>query len=90
MSLRDFFSNVRRTSAPVAKERLQILLQHERVSGSDSRLIAVLREDILKVIAKHMQVDQDKVMVKLDRGGDVATLEIDIEMPPQVPAQAEA
>lgn len=86
MSLFNFFN--RRNSAPVARERLQILLAHERVGGSHSQLIAVLQEEILAVIAKHMQIDRDKVVVKLDRGNEVSTLEIDIEMPPQMQASA--
>ena len=67
----------------MARERLQILLAHERGSGSQSQLVAVLQEEILAVIAKHMQIDRDKVVVKLDRGIEVSTLEIDIEMPAQ-------
>ncbi len=82
MSLFSFFA--RRTTAPVARERLQILLAHERGSGSQSQLVAVLQEEILAVIAKHMQIDRDKVSIKLDKGDDVNTLEIDIEMPAQV------
>ena len=88
MNLFNFFR--RRTSAPVARERLQLLLAHERTSGSQSQLLAVLQEEILAVIAKHMQIDRDKVVVKLDRDGDVSTLEIDIEMPAQVRASAGA
>lgn len=79
MSLFSFFQ--KRSTAPVARERLQILLAHERGSGSQSQLVAVLQEEILAVIARHMQIDRDKVVVKLDRGEDVSTLEIDIEMP---------
>ena len=86
MSLFNLFN--RRTSAPVARERLQVLLAHERVTGGHSQLVAVLQEEILAVIAKHMQIDRDKVVVKLDRGNEVSTLEIDIEMPPQARASA--
>ncbi len=86
MSLFNFFN--KRTSAPVARERLQILLAHERVGGTHSQLVAVLQEEILAVIAKHMQIDRDKVVVKLDRGNEVSTLEIDIEMPPQAQVSA--
>ncbi len=71
----------KKNTAPVARERLQLLLAHERVGGSDNRLIAVLQEEILAVIAKHMAIDREKVQVKLDRGSSVSTLEIDIEMP---------
>jgi len=89
MSLFSFFSRTR-TTAPVARERLQILLAHERGNGNQSQLVAVLQEEILAVIAKHMQIDRDKVVVKLDRGEDVSTLEIDIEMPASAPMRARA
>ena len=79
MSLFGFLN--RRTTAPVARERLQILLAHERGNGNQSQLVAVLQEEILAVIARHMQIDRDKVVVKLDKGDEVNTLEIDIEMP---------
>jgi cell division topological specificity factor len=80
MSLFNFFN--RRTSAPVARERLQVLLAHERaVVGPESELVATLREEILAVIAKHMAVVQDNVQIKMDRGDSVSTLDIDIEIP---------
>ena len=79
MSLLSFFT--RRSSAPVARERLQILLAHERASGGESNLIARLQEEILQVIAKHVAIDRDTVIVKLDRGSAVSTLEIAIELP---------
>jgi cell division topological specificity factor len=68
-------------SAPVARERLQILLAHERNTRSHPDLLGVIREEILAVIAKHVMLDPDKVQVKLDRGGSVSTLEVDIELP---------
>ena len=71
----------RRDSAPVARERLQVLLAHERVVVGGSDLIAVLQEEILAVIAKHVALDRDKVQIKLDRGDPVSTLEIDVEVP---------
>jgi cell division topological specificity factor len=70
-----------RGSAPIARDRLQILLAHERVAEGRSDLIAILQEEILTVIAKHIAVDRDKVQIKLDREKGVSTLEIDIEMP---------
>lgn len=73
----------RRSTAPVARERLQILLSHERVAGSSThvQLIETLREEIIAVIARHMPIDRDKVQVKMDRGDEVNTLEIDVELP---------
>lgn len=80
MNLLNLFS--RRSSAPMARERLQILLAHERVAtGGQPDLLAKLREEILEVIAKHVPIERDKVMVKLDRGEQVSTLEVDVEIP---------
>ena len=71
----------RRTSAPVARERLQVLLAHERAGPGQSELIGILREEILVVIAKHVTVERDKVQVKMDRGDGVSLLEVEIEIP---------
>ena len=71
----------KRSSAPVARERLQILLAHERGVIGKSDLIATLQEEILAVIARHVAVDRQAVQTKLDRGDAVSTLEIDIEVP---------
>jgi cell division topological specificity factor len=70
-----------RNSAGVARERLQILLAHERSSIGQPDLLTTLREEILAVIARHLTLDPEKVQVKLDRGGNVSTLEVDIEIP---------
>lgn len=71
----------RRTTAPVARDRLQVLLAHERAVIGNSDLIATLQEEILAVIAKHVKVDRDAVRIKLDRGDNVSMLEIDVEVP---------
>jgi cell division topological specificity factor len=77
----------RRSSAPVARDRLQILLAHERSALGRTDLVAVLREEILAVIAKHVPVKRDQVHVKMARGPAVSTLEVEIEIP--TPAKAE-
>ncbi|MBB2163445.1 cell division topological specificity factor MinE [Gluconacetobacter sp. 1b LMG 1731] len=82
--LASFFG--RKTSAPVARDRLQILLAHERAGEGQSELIATLQEEILEVIKRHISVDQDKVQIKMDRGTGVSMLEIDIEVPETRPA----
>jgi cell division topological specificity factor len=75
------FNWSRRSSAPVARERLQILLAHERALIGQTDLIGVLREEILAVISRHIVVEHDKVKVTMSHGDTVSTLEIDIEVP---------
>ncbi|MDA8250034.1 MAG: cell division topological specificity factor MinE [Rhodospirillales bacterium] len=77
-----------RPSAPVARERLQILLAHERAVSGGSDLMATLKEEILGVIAKHFPLEREKVQVKLDRGDAYSMLEIDIEVPSLAAAHA--
>jgi cell division topological specificity factor len=71
----------RRRSASVANERLKILLTHERHLGGQPDLIPILQGEIVKVVAKHVSVDPDKVQVSLDRGDIASMLEINIEVP---------
>jgi cell division topological specificity factor len=68
-------------SAPVARERLQIMLAHERAMRGRPDLLNVLREEILAVVAKHVEVESEKVQVKMNRSDALSTLEIDIEIP---------
>ncbi|WP_323991351.1 cell division topological specificity factor MinE [Nguyenibacter sp. L1] len=88
-----FLANLfgRKSSAPIARDRLQILLAHERVAGEgQSELIAKLQEEILEVIKRHLAIDQDKVQIKMDRGTGVSMLEIDIEVPEMKALEAKA
>ena len=79
MNLFRFFSKTQ--SAPAARERLQVLLAHERASAGDSDLVNKLRDEILRAISKHMQIDDEKVSIKMERGSQVSTLAVDIEIP---------
>ncbi len=75
------FSLFRRGTAPIARERLQVLLAHERIARGKTDLLAVLREEILAVIARHVPFEPDKIRIKTDRGRSVSKLEVDIEIP---------
>lgn len=80
MNLFGLFGDRNRTSS-TAKERLQILLAHDRSSSSaNPDLVSKLQQDILELVARHMTVGQDNVRVTLDSTGNVALLEIDIDI----------
>jgi cell division topological specificity factor len=70
-----------RGSAPVARERLQILLSHERVAVGPRDLVAILRDELLATIRRHVEIDPEKLSVKMDRSAGFSTLEIDVEIP---------
>ncbi len=70
----------RQTSSLATPERLQVLLAHERSAIELSRLPEVLREEILGVIAKHINIDRANLNIRLDRGDEDLRLEIDVKM----------
>ena len=67
-------------AAQTAKDRLQILLAHER-SGASPDCLPELQRDILEAIRKHMKIDRDAIDIKMERGEGLSSLEINIEFP---------
>jgi cell division topological specificity factor len=82
MSMLNFLRRPRQgNSAEAAKERLQILLSHERSDRSSPEYLPMLQRDILEVIERYMRVGGDSVDIKLERGEELSTLEINVELP---------
>lgn len=71
----------RTSTASVAKERLQIIISHERSQRNAPDYLPQLQEEILAVIAKYIPISRDKVSVNLERMGDSAVLELNVTMP---------
>lgn len=79
----------RNSTASVAKERLQIIISHERSQRNSTKdYLPKLQEEILAVIAKYINIDRDQVSVNLERTGDNAVLELNITMPDEVLTEA--
>ncbi|SFP16355.1 cell division topological specificity factor MinE [Tranquillimonas alkanivorans] len=68
-------------TAQTAKERLQILLAHERTDGSTPDVLPMLQRDILAAIQKHMKIGKDAVDIRMERGDELSSLEINIDLP---------
>lgn len=78
----------RNSTASVAKERLQIIISHERSQRSAPDYLPKLQEEILAVIAKYVRISPDQVSVNLERMGDSAVLELNVTMPDEVLEEA--
>ena len=75
----------RNPSASIAKERLQIIISHERAQRSTPDYLPKLQEEILAVISKYVPISREQVVVNLDRMTDnSAVLELNITMPDEV------
>ena len=83
MSIFSYLKKRNSTAASVAKERLQIIISHERSKRNtlDLDYLPKLQEEILAVIAKYVHISRDKVKVSLERMGDNAILELNVTMP---------
>lgn len=92
MSLFGFAFKPRRAkTAQTAKDRLQLLLAHERAAGApDADFLPRLQADLLAVIRKYVTVDDKDVEVKMQRDDGVSSLEINVEMPVRARAEAKA
>jgi cell division topological specificity factor len=73
----------RNSTASVAKERLQIIISHERSQRNTPDYLPKLQEEILAVIAKYVHINKDQVSVNLERMADSSVLELNITMPDQ-------
>ena len=81
MSLLDYFRSSKPSTASVAKERLQILVAHERASRHQPSYLPELQKELLEVIRKYVNVDQDAITVHFDQDGNQETLELNILLP---------
>ncbi len=85
MSFLSFLLGEKKKTASVAKERLQIILAHER-SGRGSRpdYLADLQRELVAVISKYVSIKAEDIKVHLERQDDLEVLEVKIELPDTV------
>lgn len=83
MSFLNFFVGEKKKSAAVAKERLQIILAHERSGHGVTRAdyLPKLKEELLAVISKYVQIAPTDLKVSLERQENLEVLEVKIELP---------
>ena len=81
MSLLGYFRSSRPSSASVAKERLQILVAHERASRNQPSYLPQLQQELLAVVQKYVQVSQDAISVNFEQDDEQETLELNIILP---------
>lgn len=82
MSILSFLLGEKKKSASVAKERLQIILAHERTGlGTPADWLPALQRELVDVISKYVKIDQRDIRVSLDRQDNLEVLEVKIEMP---------
>ncbi len=84
MSILDFLVKKRAPStASIAKERLQIIVAHERTKRDQQQpdYLPQMREEIIAVIRKYIPIDSSQVSVNVDNSDNCSVLELNITLP---------
>jgi cell division topological specificity factor len=82
MGILDFFFARKEATAGIAKERLQIVLAHERAGRDAPDFLPALQRELLAVVGKYVAIKEDFIRVNLARQRDASVLEINIEFDP--------
>ena len=84
-SLLSFLLGEKRKSAAIAKERLQIILAHERTGRShEPNYLPALQKDLIAVVCKYIRIDPNDIKVHLEKQDSLEVLEVKIELPDAV------
>ncbi len=81
MGLLDLFRSPRQSTANVAKERLQILVAHDRAERNRPSYLPMLQRELLEVIRKYVEVEQDAISVNYEQDEQREILELNIVLP---------
>lgn len=81
MSLLSFFRGQKKTSATVARDRLQLILINERGDGITPDYLPRLQRELVEVISRYVKINPDDIKVNLERQDSLEILEVKIEMP---------
>ena len=83
MSLLSLLLGEKKKTASVAKERLQIILAHERGGRGGRRpdYLPALQRELVAVISKYVSIRPDDIRVNVEKQDDLEVLDIKIELP---------
>ena len=81
MSLLSYFKSSKPKTAAIAKERLQILVAHERASRNQPSYLPQLQKELLAVVQKYVNVNQDAITISFEQDDNQEVLELNIVLP---------
>lgn len=81
MRFLDYFRSNKKTSANMAKDRLQIIVASERLTRNGPDYLPIMKEEILLVVRKYIKVQEGAVKIQMDKEGDCEVLELNITLP---------
>lgn len=81
MGLFGLFGGQKKRSASQAKERLQILISHERHNRHQPDFLPAMQQEILSVVKKYVEIQDDQVNIRLDQQDEASVLELNVVLP---------
>lgn len=81
MSLLSLIFGEKKHTAAVAKERLQLIIAHERVGPSRPDFLPDLQKDLVAVISKYVKINPEDIKVALEKQGNYEVIEVNIVLP---------
>lgn len=85
MSIIEYLFGTRKKTAHTARDRLQIILAHERAGLTGPDYLPQLQRELVAVISKYVSVNPDDIKVQLERKDDLEVLEVNIVLPEPPP-----
>ena len=82
MNIFDFFRERKKqnSTASIAKERLSIIVAHERRRSTSPDFLPQLQNDILQVVRKYIPINEEQIKLSVDKRGDFEVLELNISL----------
>ncbi|BBE08837.1 MAG: cell division topological specificity factor MinE [Glomeribacter sp. 1016415] len=81
MSILSFLLGENKKTASLAKERLQLIIAHERSNHTPANYMPALQRELLAVISKYVKIAHEDIKVKLEQQDNLEVLEVKIEIP---------
>ncbi len=81
MGLLDYFRTSRSNSAAIARERLQIVVSHERAERNKPSYLPKMQNELLAVVRKYVNVNQDAISITMEKDETREVLELNIVLP---------
>lgn len=88
MSILDLLFGTKKKTASVARERLQIILAHERSGSTGPDYLPQMQQELVAVISKYVAINPDDIKVQLERRDEYEVLEVNIVLP-EIPRRAD-
>lgn len=85
MSFVDYFRKKdNKKSASVAKERLQIIVAHQRGTSAQPDYMMKMQQEVLAVIRKYVEIDDEMIKFDIEQNDDCSILEMNVTLPERV------